>query len=656
MPDSIGSATGRGVKIAIIDDGICSNPSAVYRLAGGARIVNDADNGLIVDDNYVAEGFWSHGTMCATVISHRVPEVEIYSLKVLDGQGKGHPLTLGGALSWAIDHQIDIANISLGMTGELHLSELREQCAAAAKAGIILVAATHIRGLTSYPSAFPEMIAVGKDDRYKDYEYGFYPGRLAEFLASGQGNVTLEKLNPAAGHRNFVSTFGGTSVAAARMTANVAALLQIVPALDLAQLKDELAAREMKLPARSARIWPVTTSLGEESAPSPANTRTDQLKRVAIYPFDNTTETIIANRDQFDFQIDCVIDPVHPSIVGKDAGLLYGNSEVGIPAFANLDGIKLHTETVIIGDLEELRRAERKDYLREALEWAVRNNKHVFSLGPVEPQIYRKICLEAEQKRIHLASAHAFSQEIASSDISDLKFDVDVPVIGVFGTSFNQGKFATQLGLRRWLGREGYETALVGTNPICALLKRGVYMTQDLRCAYTLPVRTRTAYWETAVARAFSAWRPHAIIVGSQGGIVPPKLYSVISENKLSQGYINLPSDYSLPTLALLMATKPDAVVLVVNSIDREELIRKSISTIENLSQARVIALVFADKLVIEDAYRFSQQWGRTLVADEMARLQSLYLEKFGLPAFCPFIPEQQRELAQLVIKSFEVP
>ena len=63
MPDSIGSATGRGVKIAIIDDGICSNPSAVYRLAGGARIVNDADNGLIVDDNYVAEGFWSHGTM-----------------------------------------------------------------------------------------------------------------------------------------------------------------------------------------------------------------------------------------------------------------------------------------------------------------------------------------------------------------------------------------------------------------------------------------------------------------------------------------------------------------------------------------------------------------------------------------------------------------
>jgi len=89
--------------------------------------------------------------------------------------------------------------------------------------------------------------------------------------------------------------------------------------------------------------------------------------------------------------------------------------------------------------------------------------------------------------------------------------------------------------------------------------------------------------------------RPHLIVVGSQSGTVP---YNV-SE----------PETHTLPTVAFLMGVKPDACLLVVNSIDSDDYIQDTIDGIRALCHAPTLLLAMSDKEKhVREAY------GRTAV------------------------------------------
>ena len=75
---------------------------------------------------------------------------------------------------------------------------------------------------------------------------------------------------------------------------------------------------------------------------------------------------------------------------------------------------------------------------------------------------------------------------------------------------------------------------------------------------------------------------PHLILAGSQSGTVP---YD-ISE----------PETHTLPSLAFLMGAKPDACLLVVNSVDTADYIRDTLDGIRALCQAPVLLLAMSDK------------------------------------------------------------
>jgi len=113
------AGTGKGVRIAIVDDGICVRHPAIKNLNGGAQFLIAHDGTIKVDVHSWASQFAdSHGSLCAAVISRRVPDSTIYSLRVLDDQSRGHPLALIAALEWAIENKIHIVNLSLGTTDQ----------------------------------------------------------------------------------------------------------------------------------------------------------------------------------------------------------------------------------------------------------------------------------------------------------------------------------------------------------------------------------------------------------------------------------------------------------------------------------------------------------------------------------------------------------
>ena len=178
---------GTGVKIAVLDTGIdYTHEDLDDNYAGGWDFVfDDADP---FDDNSR-----SHGTHVAGIIAAEengigvigvAPEAEIYALKVLDGGGFGLADWIIAAIEWAVDNQMDIANLSLEGPD---VAALHTACDYAYNAGVLLVAAggnTH-GGNVAYPAAYDSVIAVAATDP-DDLTADFSPvGPQLELAAPG---------------------------------------------------------------------------------------------------------------------------------------------------------------------------------------------------------------------------------------------------------------------------------------------------------------------------------------------------------------------------------------------------------------------------------------------------------------------------------------
>ena len=171
---------GQGVKVAVIDTGVdyihdqppaleppVVDPEFLNIYKGGYDFVNnDADP---MDDN-------GHGTHVAGILAAEhngylvvgvAPAVDLYALKILDASGSGDVSNLILALQWAVDHGINVANMSLG-THEISPA-LATAVANASAAGLSMVAAAgNITTITelfqgcpiTYPGAYPQVLST----------------------------------------------------------------------------------------------------------------------------------------------------------------------------------------------------------------------------------------------------------------------------------------------------------------------------------------------------------------------------------------------------------------------------------------------------------------------------------------------------------------
>jgi subtilisin family serine protease len=170
---------GQAIKVAVIDTGIdyihddpddlpyVVDPEFNSSYRGGYDFFNgDADP---FDDN-------GHGTHVAGILAAEkngylvvgvAPQVELYALKILGATGEGDVSNLILALQWAVAHDIDVVNMSLG-THEISPA-LASAVSAASAAGVVLVAASGntvtlqemLSGCpVAYPGAYPEVLST----------------------------------------------------------------------------------------------------------------------------------------------------------------------------------------------------------------------------------------------------------------------------------------------------------------------------------------------------------------------------------------------------------------------------------------------------------------------------------------------------------------
>lgn len=230
---------GQGVKIAVIDSGCANGHSDLTHVSHGYDIVNKAVDRSTWNIDSIAHGSHCTGVISgldsATGIRGFAPDAEIHACKLFPG---GQVSQLIDALEYCIEHQIDVANLSLG--GAEPSEALEQQILRARQAGVAcIVAAGNSGSAVQYPGSSPNVLtvaAIGRINEFPADSYhaqtltpvvdanGFFSARFTCFgpeIAVCAPGVAITSSVP----DNSFAAWDGTSMAAPHVTGLAALVL-----------------------------------------------------------------------------------------------------------------------------------------------------------------------------------------------------------------------------------------------------------------------------------------------------------------------------------------------------------------------------------------------------------------------------------------------
>jgi hypothetical protein len=222
LPEAHQFATGGSVLVAVIDNGIdVAHPELADVIAGSFDAIERPEPPA------------HHGTgMAGTIAAHArltgvAPAARILAIRAFTPAGKADEstsLAILKSIDWAVSNGARVINMSFAGP---HDPELALALAAAAKKGVVLVAAAGNAGPKSaplYPAADPNVIAVAATDPDDRLFVQSSRGRHIAVAAPG-----VDILAPAPAGTYQITT--GTSVAAAQVSGIAALLLETKPGL-----------------------------------------------------------------------------------------------------------------------------------------------------------------------------------------------------------------------------------------------------------------------------------------------------------------------------------------------------------------------------------------------------------------------------------------
>lgn len=241
------SATGAAVHVAVIDTGLDYThrdlrPSASF----GYNVLQPHLPPF--DDN-------GHGTHIAGTIaaSNRrfgltgvAPDAIIHPVKAFDDSGSATTQDIIRALEWAIEHKMDVINMSFGMRH--HSKSFYQLIRKAHRAGIVIVASAGNDGKfrADYPARYPEVISVGA----ATMDWHKLPmsnrGRHIDLYAPGEKVISTWL------HGQY-QVLSGTSMAAAYVSGAAALLLSLEPKLTPSQIRELLTQYKTPTARRSGK-------------------------------------------------------------------------------------------------------------------------------------------------------------------------------------------------------------------------------------------------------------------------------------------------------------------------------------------------------------------------------------------------------------------
>ncbi len=183
-----GDSTGKGVRVAVVDSGIeYDHPAVGKSVKGGVIVEYDSrakDQYRIRPDDQPMD-VSGHGTACAGIIHSLAPAAELYSVRVLGRNMGGRAIQFAAGLDWAIEHDIQVVNLSLSTSLEEFFALFHDLADQAYFKNMNLVSAVNNIPEPSYPSLYSSVISVAAHDGQDPFTYYYNAHPPVEFGAPG---------------------------------------------------------------------------------------------------------------------------------------------------------------------------------------------------------------------------------------------------------------------------------------------------------------------------------------------------------------------------------------------------------------------------------------------------------------------------------------
>ena len=235
---AFGDSTGKGVRVAVVDSGVEYDHPAVGDSVRGGVVVEfdeDAENMIRNEPDDQPGDLAGHGTACAGIIHAVAPQAEIYSVRVLGSDMRGRAIQFAGGLDWAIEHDIQVVNLSLSTSKEEYFGLFHDLADQAYFKNMSVICAVNNYPEASYPSLYSSVISVAAHDGHDPFTYYYNPSPPVEFGAPG---IDIE----VAWNNNQYVISTGNSFAAPHITGIVALIRAKHPELTPFQVKTVLMA------------------------------------------------------------------------------------------------------------------------------------------------------------------------------------------------------------------------------------------------------------------------------------------------------------------------------------------------------------------------------------------------------------------------------
>lgn len=229
-------STGAGVRVAVVDSGVDAAHERVGGVAGAVALEPDpgAPGGYRAEEG-PHDDLVGHGTACAAIIRSVAPDVELYSVRVLGANLRGHGALLHAGIAWAVDRGMDVVNLSLSSKSERLFGPLHDIADEAYFGRTLLVAAANNQPGPTYPAQYASVVSVAARPGRELLGLAYNPRPPVEFGARG-----IDVDVAWSGGGSMVAT--GNSFAAPHVAGMAALVLGKHPSLTPFQVKSVLQA------------------------------------------------------------------------------------------------------------------------------------------------------------------------------------------------------------------------------------------------------------------------------------------------------------------------------------------------------------------------------------------------------------------------------
>ena len=225
-----GEYLGEGVKVLVLDSGVMS---AHKRLEG----IDIEQKSFVIEESGESDlnDYFGHGTFVMGILVDEefglVPEIDLYSGKVLNGKGLGSSFSIYEGIMWGVEENVDVISISVGAMYSRADSLIERAISKAYDKGIVIVAASGncnlgCYGFNSvlYPGSSKDVITVGSiGTDLKHSAFSSYDELLSyskpDVVAIGEDVVSIDS-------NSDVKKRSGTSFSTPKVTAEIVKFIE----------------------------------------------------------------------------------------------------------------------------------------------------------------------------------------------------------------------------------------------------------------------------------------------------------------------------------------------------------------------------------------------------------------------------------------------